>query len=123
MTDVDTKTVLVVDDDYDLSTLVATVLLEEGYRVETASNGEEALASVDLALPDLILLDMKMPIMDGAEFAKELRARYDHDVPIVILTASADARVRAEEIGASGWIGKPFDLVALTNAVGRYVKG
>lgn len=118
----DAKVVLVVDDDYDLSTLVATVLLEDGYMVETASNGEEALASVEQTLPDLILLDMKMPIMDGSEFARELHARHNHEVPIVILTASADARTTADEIGASGWVAKPFDLETLTSAVDRYVK-
>jgi CheY-like chemotaxis protein len=122
MTEPDVKTILVVEDNHDLSTLVATVLSEDGYRVETASNGEEALASVQRAMPDLILLDVKMPVMDGPEFAREFRARFERDIPIIILTASGDARTRAEEMGATDWIGKPFDLAALTSTVTRHMR-
>ena len=111
------KTVLVVDDDGDLSTLVATVLAEEGYSVQTAANGQEALEVVSRGLPDLILLDMKMPVMDGPQFASAFHSRYDRSVPIVILTASADARLRASDVGARDWIGKPFDLDLLIESV------
>ncbi len=117
MTDETARTVLVVDDDDDLSTLVATILSEEGYCVETAANGLEALDLLSKRLPDLIVLDMKMPVMDGAQFARELHSRYDHRPPIVILTASADARLRASEVGAIGWVTKPFDLTRLVQVV------
>lgn len=114
------KTVLVVDDDQDLISLVAMVLESEGYGVQTAADGREALEAVERGMPDLILLDMKMPIMDGWEFAREFRTKYDLQSPIVVMTAAADARQCTEEIGAVGWIGKPFDLDMLVGAVGRW---
>ncbi len=110
-----------VDDDQDLVSLVAMVLESEGCMVQSAANGLEALEAVERGMPDLIILDMKMPIMDGWEFAREFRTRYDLQSPIVVLTAAADARRCAEEIGAAGWIGKPFDLDTLVGAVGRYI--
>jgi len=113
------KLVLVVDDEPDILHLVKWALERARYRVETAANGREALDMIGRRLPDLIVLDMKMPVMDGWEFAKEFRAAYDSSVPIVVLTAAADAKKRAEEIGAAGWIGKPFDLDALVNTVDR----
>ena len=104
------RTVLVVDDDRDIVNLVALVLGFAGYQVQTAADGQEALEAVGRGMPDLILLDMKMPVMDGWEFAKEFQAKYDLRTPIVVLTAATDARKRAEEIGAAGWVGKPFEL-------------
>lgn len=118
----DSKTVLVVDDDQDLRSLVALVLEEEGYEVETAADGKQGLDAVKRAMPDLILLDMKMPVMDGWEFAREFRARFNGQAPIVVLTAAADAKKRAEETGAVDWIGKPFDLDTLVNVVGRDIR-
>ncbi len=114
------KTVLVVDDDQELLDLVAFILEQTGFDVRKASNGLEGLEAVAQAMPHLILLDMKMPVMDGWEFAKQLRARHDHATPIVVLTAADDARKRAMEIGAVGWVSKPFDLDTLLNAVRRY---
>ena len=116
------KIVLVVDDDDDLSSLVAVVLEDEGYQVEVAANGVEALDIVRRRLPDLILLDMKMPVMGGAEFAKEFHDRFDHGSPIVILTASADGSARANEVGAIDWVAKPFDLDDLVLAVERNLR-
>lgn len=116
------KTVLVVDDDEDLLALVALVLEGEGYKVQTATDGREGLEIIERGMPDLVLLDMKMPVMNGWEFAREFKARYDARAPIVVITAYTDARERAEEIGANGWIGKPFDLDTLVKIVGRYVK-
>lgn len=118
----DSRTVLVVDDDQDLRSLLALVLEEEGYHVETAADGQQGLDAVNREMPDLILLDMKMPVMDGWEFAKEFRARFERQAPIVVLTAAADAKKRAEETGAVDWIGKPFDLDTLLNIVGRDIR-
>ena len=115
------KTVLVVDDDRDLLSLVSLVLEEEGFHVETAADGREGLEAVKGGMPNLILLDMKMPVMNGWEFAREFQSRYDSRAPIVVITASEDARKRAEEIGAAGWIGKPFDLDALVRVVRSHI--
>jgi CheY-like chemotaxis protein len=110
--------VLVVEDDQDLAALLAMLLEGESYEVDVAGNGREALDRVAATLPDLILLDMKMPVMSGPEFAREFRARYGAAAPIVVVTAAADARRRAAEIAAEGWLGKPFDPDALLAAVG-----
>jgi CheY-like chemotaxis protein len=96
------------------------LLQGDGYRVEIACNGREALARLERDIPDLILLDMKMPIMNGPEFARELTVRYGHQAPIVVLTAAADAHRSAAEVGADAWLGKPFDPDALLSTVRRY---
>ncbi len=70
-------------------------------------------------MPDPILLDLKMPGMNGQEFAREFHARYDHQVPIVLLTTAENVAEQASAMGIRGWIGKPFDLDALVAAVGR----
>jgi CheY-like chemotaxis protein len=112
--------VLVVDDDADLLGMLEILLQGEGYQVVTAGEGREALDRLASALPDVILLDMKMPGMNGWEFAREFRSRYDHRVPIVVLTAAEDARKRAEEIAAEGYLGKPFDIDELLRIVRKH---
>jgi CheY-like chemotaxis protein len=114
--------VLVVEDDPDLAALEAELLEEHGHRVEVARNGREALAAIERATPDLILLDMKMPVMSGREFADEYRRRQRSVAPIVVVTAADDAQRRAAEVGASGWIAKPFDPDALVESVTRFVR-
>lgn len=118
----DAKVVLVIDDDRDLLDLVSFVLETEGYQVETAADGQEALDRLAQNLPDLILLDMKMPVMDGWEFAQQFHAQYDDQVPIVVLTAADNARRRANEVGAQGWIGKPFELDTLLKMVDEHIR-
>lgn len=111
--------VLVVEDDLDLVTLLELVLQDAGYEVRTASDGRVALDRVAEAMPGVILLDMRMPVMNGWEFAREFRARYGHACPIVVVTAAENARARAEEIGADGWLSKPFDLQDVLDTVAR----
>jgi DNA-binding response OmpR family regulator len=115
--------VLVVEDDPDLASLEAEVLKLRGHQVDVASNGREALDAVERARPDLILLDMKMPVMNGREFADEYRRREPFTPPIVVVTAADDAQRRAAEIGASGWIAKPFDPDALVDKVTTLLTG
>ena len=114
--------VLVVEDDPDLASLEAQLLEEHGHRVEVAHNGREALAVIERATPDLIVLDMKMPVMNGREFADEYRRRQRSPAPIVVVTAADDAQRRAAEVGASGWIAKPFDPDALVDSVTRLLR-
>ena len=111
--------VLVVEDDPDLAALEAELLEEQGHQVEVASNGREALAAVQRARPDLILLDMKMPVMNGREFAEAYRLAEPSPAPIVVVTAADDAARRAAEVRASEWIAKPFDPDALVEKVMR----
>jgi DNA-binding response OmpR family regulator len=122
VTESNTRTILlVIDDDEDLLWLMSDVLGDAGYAVETATDGCQGLDAVTRQAPDLILLDMKMPVMDGWQFARELRAHHDHAIPIIVVTAADDARRRAEEIGAVGWLGKPFDIESLVAVVRRHL--
>ncbi|AKT37453.1 response regulator [Chondromyces crocatus] len=120
MTGKQAKKVLVIEDDQDLVALVSLLLQGDGYSVEIAGNGREALDALARELPDVILLDMKMPVMNGPEFARELEVRYGHQAPIIVLTAAADAHRRAAEVGADAWLGKPFDPDVLLSTVRRY---
>jgi CheY-like chemotaxis protein len=110
--------VLVVDDDDAIRATVAEVLRTEGYVVSTAANGAEALAAVDRAQPRVVLLDMRMPVLDGWGFVQGLTERGIR-LRVLVLTATQDARRWADEIGADGYIAKPFDLDDLLIAVER----
>jgi DNA-binding response OmpR family regulator len=114
--------VLVVEDDPDLVALVEMLLVDEGYRVRTAPEGRAALAHVAEEMPALVLLDMRMPGMDGWEFAREFRARHGRAAPIVVVTAAEDARARAQEIDADGWLAKPFDLDDVLALAARHAR-
>ena len=114
--------VLVVEDDQDLSALLELVLADAGYAVRVAGDGLAALRRVEEAMPGVILLDMRMPVMNGWEFAREFRARYGRACPVVVVTAAENARLRAEEIGADGWLAKPFDLDAVLDMVERQLR-
>ena len=113
--------VLVVEDDVDLSTLMEMVLVDAGFAVRRAGDGLEALERVEAGMPGLILLDMRMPRMNGWEFAREFRRRWAHGAPILVITAAENAKARAAEVGADGWLEKPFDLDDVIEAVSRFV--
>jgi CheY-like chemotaxis protein len=114
--------ILVVDDDPDLRELLALLLGEAGFAVATAADGREALREVERAMPRLILLDMRMPVMDGAAFARAFAERFGGLATIVVVTAAENARRRAEEVGADGWIGKPFAIDEVLSVARRYVE-
>lgn len=118
----DTCRILVVDDDEIILAAVSGILLQEGLNVETATNGSEALDCVERTHPDVVLLDMRMPILDGWAFARALRER-DIELRIVVMTAAQDARRWAEEIGAQAYLAKPFDLEDLIAIVERCCTG
>lgn len=109
-------TILVVDDDAAILDVVADVLRFEGYPVETAVDGADALQVVERARPALVLLDMRMPRLDGWGFARTLAER-GVELPILVMTAARDAAGWAEEIGAQGYLAKPFDIGELLEAV------
>ena len=108
---------LVVEDDPDLAGLMKIILGDAGYQVRVAENGAVALARVAEEMPSLILLDMRMPVMNGWEFAREFRARHGRAARIVVVTAAENARLRAQEIEADGWLEKPFELDAVLDTV------
>jgi two-component system response regulator MprA len=112
--------VLVVDDDTDIRALVAGALLDEGYEVTTAPDGLAALERVRDYVPDVILLDMNMPRMNGWEFADAYRARPGPHAPIIVFTAGSSAVTCAREVRAADALGKPFDLDDLSALVRHY---
>jgi CheY-like chemotaxis protein len=112
-------TVLVVDDDASILDTVTAILSGEGYEVVSAASGQEALDAVALKRPLVILLDMRMPVMDGWAVARALRGQ-GIDVPIVVMTAAESAKRWADEVGAEGFLAKPFGLDDLLAAVDRF---
>ena len=113
------KHVLVADDDPDIRTVVADVLEFEDCQVETARDGQEALERILSDPPSVLLLDMRMPRMNGWQVAAQLRER-GLQVPIIVMTAAQSARTWAEEIGADAYLAKPFDLDELVTQVSRF---
>jgi len=108
--------ILVIDDDPQIVDLVRDILEFEGYVVATAANGQEGLMVLDQIQPGLVLLDMRMPVLDGWGFARALQTRGD-TTPIVVMTAAQDAKQWAAEIGATSYVAKPFDFDDLVQAV------
>jgi len=104
------KKILIVDDDKDLRFNLSCVLKEEGHEVIDASDGKQALEALAKGSPDLILLDIKLPGMDGVELLQEIK-RKGSNLPIIMLTADSDVKiaVKAMKLGAYDYITKPFD--------------
>ena len=116
------KTIMVIDDEKRLVSLVESYLIQEGYRVISANDGKEALPIASREKPDLIILDIMMPEMDGYEFMRTHRS--EMDTPIILLTARVDddERVIGLELGADDYVTKPFrprELGARVRAVLR----
>ena len=109
--------VLVVEDDPEIREFVAMVLEGEGYGVSAAENGQVALEQTAQHPVDLVLLDMRMPVLDGWGFVRRYRERTAQPAPIVVMTAAPDARARAAEVAAAAYLAKPFDLSDLLETV------
>lgn len=110
--------ILIVDDDAAIRDALSEILESEGYPVSTAADGTAALRLVEELRPSLLLLDMRMPGLSGWDVANALRQR-KIAVPILVMTAARDARHWAEQIGADGYLAKPFDLDDLLDGVAR----
>ena len=104
------RRVLVVDDEPHIRGFLMLVLEDEGYSVETATDGCEALTKAGECVPDVILLDVVMPVLDGAGFLRACRASpaFSH-VPVLLMSAGNE-RIEADTLGAQGVLAKPFDL-------------
>ena len=114
--------VLVVDDDPSIQGFLAEALADEGYAVRTAGDGRRALEVLGTWRPDLILLDLMMPELDGWAFRAEQRRRADlADVPVILLSATRDLDARAEVLAPARVFSKPFDLNQLFAAIEELV--
>jgi two-component system, chemotaxis family, chemotaxis protein CheY len=113
--------VLLVDDDDAIRIAVSWALSDVGYCVTLAENGRAALDQIAASRPDLVLLDMRMPVMDGWEMAERYRQLPGPHAPIVVMTAAHDVQDRARQINADGYLAKPFDLDDLVAIVRQYV--
>lgn len=107
--------ILVVDDDADIRDAVAELLVAEGYRVRTASNGAEALERLHTALPSLVLLDLMMPVMSGWQVLEQLEAE-GVSVPVCVISAVASSY----PLKSAHVLSKPFDGALLLEIVGKY---
>ncbi len=119
------KKVLIVDDEQDIVESLKFVLEAEEYECYTAFNGEDGLKTAKEIIPDLIILDIMMPKMNGYKISRLLKfdSKYK-DIPIIMLTARSqeEDKLIGEETGANEYITKPFDLDFVVEKVNEYLK-
>jgi two-component system response regulator (stage 0 sporulation protein F) len=110
--------ILIVDDEAPVLEVLSEYFATQGYAVDTASNGAEALAAAERLRPDLVLLDVRMPGMDGVEVLRKLRD-LDRQLAVIMVTANEDVALAREtlKIGAFDYVSKPFDFRYLDRAV------
>lgn len=116
------RRILVVDDDQSIREMIMLALEDEGLEVIGAPEGESALAMIPELQPDLILLDTRMPIMDGREFATRYQQLDCASAPLIILTAGDNPEETAAELRADGYLPKPFDLTELSRVVDEHLR-
>ncbi len=110
--------ILVVDDEPAVRRLIEQFLTDRGYEVRLAENGREALAAFDGFAPDVVLLDMAMPELNGVETLKRIAARYPA-LPVIMVTVNDDIPTTSQvlQLGAADYVPKPFDLDYLDQAI------
>jgi CheY-like chemotaxis protein len=113
--------VLIVDDDRDIRETLEEILAYEGYTVATARNGADALQKARALRPELILLDLFMPVMDGAEFRRQQRDDPDIGaIPVVVVSAAAGLEERVQALEVAEHLEKPLQIERLFQVVARY---
>ncbi|RFU62348.1 response regulator [Peribacillus glennii] len=114
--------ILIVDDQFGIRILLNEVLTKEGYNTFQAANGIQALDVVNKHSPDLVLLDMKIPGMDGIEILKRMK-QIDPDIRVIIMTAYGELDIiqKAKDLGAITHFAKPFDIDDIRKAVKDYI--
>ena len=111
--------ILVIDDDPQMRRVIRAALEDEGLTVETAADGPQALARGARRTPTLVVLDMSLPGIAGADVASRLRTAHGEALPILVITADGRPAEKARQVGAYAYLTKPFDLDALLAAVQR----
>jgi len=119
------KKILVVDDEPDILKIVTFRLKKLRCDILTADNGKDALDLIRRQRPDLVLLDLRLPIIDGYEVCKQVKADDElKNIPIILLTASSTAKIseKTKEFKADGYIIKPFDPEELLKKVKKFIE-
>ena len=116
-----TVTVLVVEDEYALRSLVARYFRKRGYDVMEAADGAQGIRLLQTSLPSIALVDLLMPVMDGTEFVRQVRA-LNHRFPILLVSASPEAFEACETFACDGVVTKPFDIIELAAKVEEVLK-
>jgi DNA-binding response OmpR family regulator len=111
------KRVLIAEDDAAIRSFLAQALADEGYVVATADNGAVALERCEEFAPDLIVLDLTMPIADGFHFLHHRRERCA--APVVVISAAPDAETLTEDLGVAAFVAKPFDVRVLVETLAQ----
>ncbi len=114
-------TILIIEDDLEMINIVKMTLEDEGYKVLEALNGIQALKIIENVLPAIILLDLRMPIMDGPEFINKLIETGKREyISIILLTAEFRAKEIADDLRADGYLLKPFNLADLLQTIKKF---
>jgi two-component system OmpR family response regulator len=115
----DTPKVLIADDEPALRSLLKTNLSFEGFETLTASNGEEALQVIKDEAPDVVLLDVMMPVMDGWQVLEELSKNENRHTRVILVTAKAtsESQLQGWELGCDEYLTKPFDLDVMIDRI------
>lgn len=117
------KKILVVDDDPYLVDILFYRLKLNGYQVVSAKDGAEALAKVRDLKPDLVVLDMSMPVMDGFQVVKEIKEEETmKNIPIVVVSGRVEDRTKVFEMGVKRFIAKPYEAKNLVATIEQYIK-
>jgi two-component system chemotaxis response regulator CheY len=113
--------ILVVDDDTDIRETLAQILEFEGFDVTCASNGQEAMDRLESLKPNLILLDLMMPIMNGYEFRRAQKAKPEiAEIPVIILSADGNVQQKAAAADVQAFLKKPIELEVLLSAIRQH---
>ncbi|HEY1126148.1 MAG TPA: response regulator [Actinomycetota bacterium] len=113
------KTILIVDDEFGIVDILSEVFEDEGYRVVTAANGKQGLEQIAEVRPDLVILDVMMPVLDGLEVLRRLRSdAASRDLEVIVMSAAPPPRGQEKLLSnVSGFLRKPFDLRDLLKMV------
>jgi DNA-binding response OmpR family regulator len=119
------KKILIVDDEIDVVEVVTVLLEHEGYDILKAYDGQEALDTIEKVIPDLVILDIMMPKIDGVEVCRRMRAKEEmKEIPIVMFSAKLSAIDKKEsfDAGADGFISKPFNARGFIAGIKTYLE-
>lgn len=116
-------TILVIDDEPAIVDILSSILEDEGYDVLTAHNGREGLVRIAETLPDLIVCDVMMPLLDGRDMCRTLQKNSTHArIPVILMSAARDAGSRAD-CNYAAFVPKPFDLDGILTTIARFLPG